>query len=142
MTRFDAPALLAAVDAGQPPSDARVFHAKRTYFYAQGCVSCFVAAICVFVVGCLGFVLATGALLTTPSTSASRNLSEPGDWQLVAFAVLFLLGFIGFAVVSVGRGVGAVRGLRTRHTHVLVLTPDGFVAHGHVAARALCRLLR
>jgi hypothetical protein len=137
MARFDAPALLAAVDARQSPSNARIFHAKRTYFFAQGCMSFFIVTICVFVVGLIVVLLVTGALLTTPAENVPGDTSSPYGWTNDAFAVLMLLCFLAFVVVFVRRGVGAMRGLRTWRTQVLVLAPDGFVARTGMSPDAL-----
>jgi hypothetical protein len=140
MGRFDAAALLAAVDAGQPPSDTRSFGAKRTYFFEQGCVYFFLTAVCVFmatIAGGLGVLQVSEGLPTAPSAGTGSDMSAPQTWLWVMLGVLGLLAFVGLAVVSGARVLDAVRGLRSWRTQVLVLAPAGFVARTGTSPRAV-----
>lgn len=135
--RFDAGALLAAVDAGHPPSKTRIFTAKPAYFFEQGCTFSLLAAICLFTAALVGVLLVSGALVATPSAGTSGVNSAPDAWQWIAFGVLCLLVFVGLAVASGANVRDAVRGLRSWRAQVLVLAPDGFVARTGTSPRTV-----
>jgi hypothetical protein len=138
--RFDADALLAAVDTGHPPSETRVFGAKRAYFFEQGCLFSFAAAVGIFILAIVGLVVVLGvqqARLTTPSAGTSSVYSGEDAWQWIVFGALFLLAFVGLVVACGARVMDAVRGLRSWRTQVLVLAPEGFVARTGTSPHAV-----
>lgn len=135
MARFDADALLAAVDAELTPSETRVVFASRGYFFGELFMSLFVGALLVLLVGVVGF---GGVILFTPLGGPNSVTTPKVDWLLLVYVALFLILILVFVVVVGARLVNAVRGLQDRqHTQVLVLAPNGFVARTGTTPRAV-----
>src|SRR5262249_25059480 len=112
---FDAPAVLAAVEAGQTPSDTCIFAAKWEYFIEQGSSSFAMAGICGLIVGLVGFVL--GQIITHPSAQASSILS--GSYEtlfIIGLLVIFLLALTVATGALVIGGIVTLWGLRTWRT--------------------------